>query len=90
MEENVLHIMIKFKRFVQNILVGCMKKSKVIIAVVLIGIISLTAYVYFRKQPVESVPNRATLVLNLQNFIEKEVVINNEFKIQTTKEPTVK
>jgi len=67
-----------------------MKKSKVIIAVVLIGIISLTAYVCFRKQPVESVPNRATLVLNSQNYIEKEVVINNGFKIQTTKESTIK
>jgi fumarate reductase subunit C len=52
-----------------------MIKSKVIIAVVLIGIISLTAYLYFKKQPVESVPNRATLVLNLQNFKEKEVVM---------------
>jgi fumarate reductase subunit C len=52
-----------------------MIKSKVIIAVVLIGIISLTAYLYFTKQPVESVPNRATLVLNLQNFMEKEVIM---------------
>jgi fumarate reductase subunit C len=60
---------------VQNILVAFMIKSKVIIAVVLIGIISLTAYLYFKKQPVESVPNRATLVLNLQNFKEKEVVM---------------
>jgi fumarate reductase subunit C len=60
---------------VQNILVAFMIKSKVIIAVVLIGIISLTAYLYFKKQPVESVPNRATLVLKLQNFKEKEVVM---------------
>lgn len=52
-----------------------MKKGKVLIAIVLIGIISLTAYAYFRKQPVESVPSSATLVLNLQNFMEKEVVI---------------
>lgn len=52
-----------------------MKKIKIIIAVLLVGIISLTTYMYFRKQPVENVPNRATLVLNLRNFAEKEVVI---------------
>lgn len=52
-----------------------MNRNGIIIAVLIIGIISLTAYVYFRKQPVESVPNRATLVLNLKNLIEKEVVI---------------
>lgn len=60
-----------------------MKRSKVIIAVLLIVIISVTAFVYFRKQTVESVPNRATLVLNHKNQIEKEVLTNDGFKIQT-------
>lgn len=50
-----------------------MKKIKIIITVALITIISLTTYMYFRKQPVESVPNRATLVRNQINIIENEV-----------------
>ncbi|HYE09399.1 MAG TPA: hypothetical protein VEF53_04410 [Patescibacteria group bacterium] len=52
-----------------------MKKIKIIIAIALIGIISVTAFMYLRKQPVENAPNRATLVLYLQNFIEKEGLI---------------
>jgi hypothetical protein len=49
-----------------------MKKIKIIIAIALVGIISVTTYMYFRKQPVENVPNRATLVLHKKDFIEKE------------------
>lgn len=52
-----------------------MVRNRIIIAVLIIGVISVTTYMYFRKQPVESAPERATLVLNLQNFIVKEVVI---------------
>ena len=52
-----------------------MDRKKLIIAVLIMGIISLTVYVYFIMKPVESAPNRATLVLNHQNFIGKEVVI---------------
>ena len=48
-----------------------MRKFIFIIAVVFIGLIALTSYIYFRKQPVENVPKRATLVLNMQNYIEE-------------------
>jgi hypothetical protein len=51
-----------------------MAKIRIIIAILIIGAISLTTYIYFRKQPVESVPEKATLVLNQKIIIEEEVV----------------
>ena len=58
----------------QKILVDGMVRIKIVIAVILIGVISFTAYMYFGKQPVKSAPDRATFVLNQQNFVEKEGV----------------
>lgn len=55
--------------------VRSMTRNRIIIAVLIIGVISLTSYMYFRKQPIESTPERATLVHYLQNQIEKEVEI---------------
>jgi hypothetical protein len=60
------------------------KRIKLVIATILILTISITTYIYFRKQPVESIPNRATLVQNNYNVIEKEVDIYVGSKIQTT------
>ena len=53
-----------------------MKKMKFIIATILIIAMSLTTYLYLRKQPVENIPKRATLVLEYVNEIEKEVESN--------------
>lgn len=48
-----------------------MKRMILIIAAILL-LISVTTYMYFRKQPVESIPTRATFVLNYHDLIEKE------------------
>lgn len=48
-----------------------MRRMIFIIATILI-LISVTTYMYFRKQPVENIPTRATFVLNYNNLIEKE------------------
>lgn|GEM_PF-6136618 len=53
-----------------------MKKTKFIIAAILILAMSLTTYLYFRKQTVENIPKRAILVWEYRNEIEKEVENN--------------
>lgn len=49
--------------------VVAVKKIKLIVAAVLIVVISLSTYMYFKKQPVENVPNRATLVMNTYYYM---------------------
>ena len=50
-----------------------MRKIKMILGILLVIIISLTTYAHFKKEPVESVPKRATLVENITFEYEKEV-----------------
>jgi hypothetical protein len=57
---------------VQSLRVIAVKKIILVIATILILAASVTTYLYFMKQPVESIPNRATLVLNNCMIIERE------------------
>ncbi len=50
-----------------------MRKIKIIFTIILIVIISFTTYAHFKKEPVESVPKRATLVQRIIYDDEKEV-----------------
>lgn len=50
-----------------------MRKIKIIFAMILIVVISFTTYAHFKKEPVESVPKRATLVQHINPRYEKEV-----------------
>jgi hypothetical protein len=52
-----------------------MKKIRFIVAAVLILMISLTTYIFLKKQPVENVPNRATLVMQQNNTLDNKEVI---------------
>lgn len=45
-----------------------MRNIKYIVSIVLIILLSLVTYIYFNKQPVESTPNRATLVFMQESF----------------------
>jgi hypothetical protein len=51
-----------------------MRKIKIVLGILLVIIVSLTTYAHFKKEPVESVPKRATLVQNTIFEYEKEVV----------------
>lgn len=69
----------------QSLEVVILRKVKVLIALVVLVVLSVTTYAYIRKRPVETIPERATLVM--REYERRSEGCCNEGTIQTAEKP---